>query len=106
LAPAGDADLIAPRVLGVARLERLHRVAREIEQDAEELVGIGVHREATLDGGDPTHPPFDIEPQRLAYVLDQRLERDQAAIRRRLLYPAIGQRRLAKRDGALERHHE
>src|SRR2546421_3506345 len=31
LAPAGDADLIAPRVLGVARLERLHRVAREIE---------------------------------------------------------------------------
>src|SRR5919108_509094 len=33
LAPPGDADLIAPRILGVARLQRLHGVAREIEQD-------------------------------------------------------------------------
>jgi len=39
-APAVDRDLIAAGVLGVARLERLHGVLpREIEQDAEELVG-------------------------------------------------------------------
>ena len=45
LAPAGDADLVAAGILGVAALERLHRVAREIEQDAEQLVGIGIdHR--------------------------------------------------------------
>src|SRR5258707_11527960 len=42
LAPARDANLIAAGVLALARLERLHRVAREIEQHAEELVGIGV----------------------------------------------------------------
>ena len=44
-----------PGILGVAALERLHRVAREVEQDAEELVGIGVDHEAALDRADPAH---------------------------------------------------
>src|SRR5262249_14445259 len=36
LAAPGDADLIVAGVLGLARLERLERVAGKIEQDAEE----------------------------------------------------------------------
>src|SRR5262245_10345628 len=42
LAAPGDADLILAGVLGVARLKCLQRVAREIEQDAEELIRIGI----------------------------------------------------------------
>ena len=42
LAPPGDADLIARRIVRRARLQRLHGVARQIEQDAKQLVGIGI----------------------------------------------------------------
>ena len=42
----------------------------------------------------------------LAHLLHQRFERDLAAVRRRLLRAAVGQRRLAERDGALERAHQ
>ena len=40
LAPPGDADLIARRIVRGARLHRLHGVARQIEQHAEKLVGV------------------------------------------------------------------
>ena len=83
LAPAGDADLVAAGVAGVAALERLHRVAREVEQDAEQLVGIGVDHEAALDRADPADRRGAVEAERLAHVLDQRLERDRAAVGRR-----------------------
>ena len=105
-APAGDANLIAAGVLALARLERLHRVACEIEQHAEELVGIGIDLEPALDRADPAQRRSRIEPQRLAHVLDQQLERDRPAVGRRLLHAAVGQGRLAERDRALERHHE
>src|SRR5262249_26865239 len=48
LAPSGDADLVGAGVARVAALERLQRVAREIEQHAEQLVGVGVGEEAAL----------------------------------------------------------
>ena len=35
LAPSGDADLVAQRIVRRARLQRLHRVAGEIDQHAE-----------------------------------------------------------------------
>ena len=40
-AAPGDADLIAVGVALGAALERLHGVARQIEQHAEQLIGIG-----------------------------------------------------------------
>ncbi len=55
LAPAGDADLVAAGIAARAALQRLHRVAREIEQDAEQLVGVGVDHQAALDRADPAH---------------------------------------------------
>ena len=55
LAPAGEAHLIAAGVAIIAALERLHRVARKVEQDAEQLVGVGIDDQATLDRADPAH---------------------------------------------------
>ena len=56
LAPAGDADLIARRIVRRPRLQRLHGVARQIEQHAKKLVGIGIDNQAALDRGDPGDP--------------------------------------------------
>src|SRR5207249_10586017 len=53
-APAGDANLIAAGVLALARLERLHRVARESDQHAERLVGLGIDLEAAAGRPDPS----------------------------------------------------
>ena len=39
LAPAGDANLVAAGIAGVPALERLQRIAHEVEHDAEELFG-------------------------------------------------------------------
>src|SRR6202022_2335126 len=55
LAPAGDADLILSRMLHLPAFERLHRVARKIEQDAKQLIGIRVDHEPALDRADPAH---------------------------------------------------
>ena len=56
LAPPGDAHLVARRIVRRARLQRLHGVAREIEQDAQQLVGVGVDDQPALDRGDPADP--------------------------------------------------
>ena len=91
---------------GGAALERLHGVAREVEQHAEQLIGIGIDHQAALDRADPADRRARIEAERLAHLVDQRLERDHAAVGRRLLHAAIGQRRLAEGDGAFERAHQ
>ena len=99
--------LVAAGIARVAALERLQRIAHEVEHDAEELFGIGIHHQPALDRADPAHRrAAGIETQRLPHVLDQGLERDRAAVGRRLLHAAVGQCRLAERDGALERAHE
>ena len=46
------------------------------------------------------------EPRRFADLGDDRLDQDHAAVGRGLLGAAIGQRRLAERDGALQRAHQ
>src|SRR5438874_151872 len=75
---AGDAHLTALRMARLAALERLHRVAREVEQHTEQLVGTGVDGEPALDRADPADlrcaGAGPIKPERLAHVLDQRLE--------------------------------
>ena len=53
LAPPGDAHLVARRIVRRARLQRLHGVARQIEDDAQQLVGVGVDDQSALDRGDP-----------------------------------------------------
>ena len=47
-APAGDADLVARRIARAARLQRLHRIAREIDENAEQLIVIGIDGQAAL----------------------------------------------------------
>ena len=105
-APAGDADLVARRIARAARLQRLHRVARHIDQHAEQLIVIGLHGEPALHRDDPADRHVEAEAERLVHLLDQRLDFDRLALGRRLLRGAIGQRRLAERDGALERAHQ
>ena len=78
----------------------------EIKQDAEQLIVIGLDHEPALDRADPADRSVGAEAERLVHFLDQRLEQDLPALRRRLLQAAVGQRRLAKRDGALERVHQ
>ena len=58
LAPAGDADLVARRIVRRARFQRLHRIAREIDQHAQQLVGVGIDDQAALDGDDPADLGF------------------------------------------------
>ena len=50
LAPAGNADLVARRDRARrAALHRLHGVAGEIEQDAEQLIVVGIDGQPALD---------------------------------------------------------
>src|SRR6187401_46150 len=55
LAPARDAQLIAAGLVWRSALQRLQRVARKVEDDAEELLRIRIDREPALDRGDPAH---------------------------------------------------
>ena len=89
-----------------ARLQRLHGVARDIDQHPEQLVVVGLDGEAALDRDDPADRHVEGKPERLVHLLDQRLDLDRLALGRRLLRAAIGQRRLAEGDGALERAHQ
>ena len=89
-----------------AAFQRLQRIAREIEQDAEQLVVIGLDDEPALDRADPADRRVGAETERLVHLLDQRLEQNLPAVRRRLLHAAVGQRRLAEGDGAFERVHQ
>jgi len=73
-APAGDAHLVAAGIARRAALERLHRVARDIDQHAEQLVGVGVRHEAALDRADPAHLRVGVEAERLAHLLNQGIE--------------------------------
>src|SRR4051794_38724220 len=54
-APSGDAQLIAARLVRRARFEGLERIAREIEDHAEELLGVRINVEPALDRGDPAN---------------------------------------------------
>ena len=93
------------RRIGIG-VHRLNRIAAEIDQDTEELVGIGVDfetgRHLVLPGD---HRILD-DAEGVGNVVDQPAEGDQAAGGRRLAGAAIGERRLAIGDGAVERADE
>ena len=84
-------------------LQRLHRIAAEIDEDPEQLVGVGVDLETGR------HPVLQgdrgvaDEAQHIGDVVDQAVEGDQPARRRGLAGAAVGERRLAIGDGAVER---
>ena len=84
----------------------LHGVARDVDQHAEKLVVVGLDREPALDRDDPADRHVERQAERLVHFLDQRLDLDGLALGRRLLRRAVRQRRLAERDGALERAHQ
>ena len=52
-APPGDPQLGVAGRLGGLAVERLHGIAREIEQHPEQLIGISIDIEAAIDGADP-----------------------------------------------------
>jgi hypothetical protein len=105
-APAGDADLVARRVVGLARLQRLHGVAGEVDQHAQQLIVVGVDHQAAFDRADPADPPVGLQVEGLAHLLDQCREPDHLPVGSRFLCAPIGQRRLAEIDRALERAHQ
>ena len=59
-----------------------------------------------LDRADPGDRGVGGEPGGFAHLGDHGLDQDHAAVGRGLLRAAIGQRRLAERDGALQRAHQ
>ena len=65
---ADTASRRTTRALGVAG-HRLHRVAAQIGEHAEQLVGVGVHLEGRLDGIDELDAFADVE--QAVHVLDQ-----------------------------------
>ena len=58
--------MIAGGIARAARLKGLHRVARNIDQNAKQLIVIGLHREAALDCNDP--PDRDVKTEAERFV--------------------------------------
>src|ERR1700722_12072255 len=52
LAPSGNTDLITAGIARIAALQRLQGIARQIEQDAEQLIVVGLDDELPLDRAD------------------------------------------------------
>ena len=107
LAAAGDADLQSRRDRPAARLSSAcSGVAHEIEQHPEQLVGIGVDRSPRSIALIQATEASVASPA----VSRTSLTTGSTSIMRRsgggLLGAAIGQRRLAERDGALQRAHQ
>jgi len=90
----------------LARLQRLHRIARHVDQHPEQLIVIGLHGEPAFHRDDPTDRHVEAEAKRLVHFFDQRADLDGLALGRRLLRGAVGQRGLAECDRALERAHQ
>src|SRR5579863_2404427 len=90
LAPAGNADLVAAGIARFAAFHSLDGVARQIEEDAKQLVVIGLHDEPALDRADPADRPVGAEPESFVDLLNQRLKKYLPALRRRLLQAAVG----------------
>src|SRR6202034_4806112 len=53
LAAAGDADLVAAGIAGLAALHGAERIARAVQEDTEQLVVVGLDDKAALDRADP-----------------------------------------------------
>ncbi len=74
----------------------------EIDQDAEELIGIGVDLEAGRHLVLPGDHGVADQAEHVGDIVDQPVEGDQPAGRRGLAGAAVGERRLAIGDGAVE----
>ena len=91
--------------IGVA-IHRLDRVATQIEQHAEELVGIGIDFKAGLDPAFKADGGVLVQAKHLGDVASHPGEGDQPAVGFALTGAAIGERRLAIIDGAAERRDQ
>src|SRR5437868_3154507 len=106
LAPPGNTDLLGRGIALRPAFQRLLRVAHQIEQHAEQLIWVSVDGEPTFDRADPGDRGIRAYSCGFPNLRDNGLDRHHAAIGRCLLRAAIGQRRLAKGDGALQRAHQ
>src|SRR6478752_10078353 len=104
--PSGDADLIARRVARATRLQRLCRITRDIDEDAEQLIVIRLDGETAFYSHDPADRHIKTDSERLVHLFDQRFDLDCFALGRRLLRAPVRESRLAERDRAFESPHE
>ena len=84
-APPSDADLIARRIARATRLQRLCRITRDVDEDAEQLIVIRLNGETAFHRHDPADRHIKTEAERLVHLFDQRLNLDCPALGRRLL---------------------
>src|SRR6478672_3340272 len=96
--PSSDADLIARRVARATRLQRLCRIARDVDEDAEQLIVIRLDGETAFHRHDPADWHIKTKSERLVHLFDQWLDLDCLALWRRLLRASIRESRLAERD--------
>jgi hypothetical protein len=56
---AGNANLVARRIVCRTRLERLERIAGDVDEDTELLIVVGINHQPPLDRHDPANRHFD-----------------------------------------------
>ena len=93
---------------GAAGLARhgLHRVAAEVGEDPEQLLGIGVDLEIRIDIVDEFDAAAFVDSEHALHFVDQLAKAQAAAGGRRFLRTAIGEHALRIGHGAVESAHE
>src|SRR5205085_1045297 len=104
--PPSNANLVTCRIARATHLQSLHRITRNIDQHAEQLIVIGLNGETAFHGHDPSNRHIKAESKRLVHFLNQRFDFDRLALGWRLLRTAVRECRLAERDRAFERAHQ
>ena len=61
--------------LGIGLLHGLHGIARQVEQDAEQLIVIGLDGKSALDRADPADRSIGAKPEGFVYLLYKRFEK-------------------------------
>ena len=103
--PRGDGDGTA--VASRDGIDRLDRVAAEVEEDAEQLLAVGRDGQAVVDGVAPAHPGLLGQPQRDPDFEDDVAKLERQALGHRLLGATITQGTAAQANRAVHgAHHD
>ena len=79
---AGYTNLIPGGIARTARLECLYRITRQIDENAKQLIVIGLNGQAALHGDNPPDRDVEAEAKRLVHLFDQRLNFNRLALGR------------------------
>ena len=77
---AGYTNLIPGGIARTARLECLYRITRQIDENAKQLIVIGLNGQAALHGDNPPDRDVEAEAKRLVHLFDQRLNFNRLAL--------------------------